>query len=289
MSTQAERVWWRAIATSVHDYAPTPKAVFKRVVLPVVVFVPLIWFLPTLTIFYLACGIYDVSRNDGINAGMLRRYFFGNGVLTWLLSPFNILIDILSLPHINKGVYRLEDLPAGHQDEVRRLIDLAREEKVVERMQSRAEQNPRTMIFFKWYGVNVDTFIDVPAFHEPWKYVQTIGVSVFNRRNSTSKHFGYVRATLRMLYNLNDVSDPSARITVGRRTNVWKESRLFIFDDTLMHQSFNESDEVRYCLFVDIARPTPWPRLQKPVIALVRIVANRFNHIFYKNWKIIAR
>ena len=172
---------------------------------------------------------------------------------------------------------------------MRRLIELARDEKIVERIQSRSETFPRTMIFFKWYGVNVDTFLDVPAFHAPWKYVQTIGVSVFNRKNSTSRHFGYIRATLRMLYNLNDVSDPSARITVGRRTNVWKENKLFIFDDTLMHQSFNESDEVRYCLFVDIARPTPWPSVQKPLIVLVRIVANRFNRIFYKNWKIIAR
>ncbi|HEY2892030.1 MAG TPA: aspartyl/asparaginyl beta-hydroxylase domain-containing protein [Dongiaceae bacterium] len=289
MSSQAERVWWRAVAVSVHEYLPTPKAVFKRLLLPAAILLPLAYFLPKLTIFYLLCGIYDVSRNSGLTGDLLRRYFLGNGVLTWLLSPFNILIDILSLPYINKGVYRLEGLPESHQQEVRRLIDLAREEKIVERMQSRSESFPRTMIFFKWYGVNVDTFLDVPTFHAPWKYIQTIGVSVFNRKNSTSRHFGYIRATLRMLYNLNDVSDPSARITVGRRTNVWKENKLFIFDDTLMHQSFNESDEVRYCLFVDIARPTPWPRVQKPLIALVRVVAHRFNRVFYKNWKIIAR
>jgi hypothetical protein len=29
--------------------------------------------------------------------------------------------------------------------------------------------------------------------------------------------------------------------------------------------------------------------VQKPLIALVRVVAHRFNRVFYKNWKIIAR
>jgi len=262
---------------------------WKRLVLPAAMFVLLVYFLPKLTMFYLLCGIYDVSRNKPLNGEVLRRYFIGNGVLTWLLSPFNILIDVLTLPYVNKGVYRLQDLPAGHQYEIARLIDLAQAEKLVERLESRAQKFQRTMIFFKWYGTNVDTFLDILAFHESWKWVQTIGVSVFNRKNSTSKHFGYVRATLRVLYNLNDLADSSARITVGDGTNVWRENKLFIFDDTLMHQSFNETDEARYCLFVDIIRPAPLPLLLKPAIALVRVAATTFKHVFYKNWKIIAR
>jgi|SRR6516164_2470789 hypothetical protein len=30
--------------------------------------------------------------------------------------------------------------------------------------------------------INIDTFLDIPAFHQPWKYIETIGVSIFNRR-----------------------------------------------------------------------------------------------------------
>ena len=122
------------------------------------------------------------------------------------------------------------------------------------------------MIFFKWYGENIDTFVNAPAFHRPWKYVQTIGVSVFNKKVSTSKHFGPIRPTLRILYNLNDIDDNSAYIVVGNVTHYWKDGKLFIFDDTLMHQSFNESDKIRYCLFVDMLRPSPLPG----PIALVR-------------------
>ena len=74
----------------------------------------------------------------------------------------------------------------------------------------------------------------------------------------TSKHFGYLRASFRILYNLNDMTDDSAYIVVGNQTNYWRENKLFIFDDTLLHQSFNETDQSAR-RFVDMIRPTPFP------------------------------
>jgi len=91
------------------------------------------------------------------------------------------------------------------------------------------------IIFFKWYGKNVDTFLDTSAFHEKWKYIQTIGVSVFSKKVSTSKHFEPIRPNLRMLYHLNDIDDRSAFIVVGNRISYWKNKKLFIFHDTLLH------------------------------------------------------
>jgi hypothetical protein len=55
-------------------------------------------------VLYAACGAYDLSRNTGLKLSTLRRYFIGNGFLVWMLSPINILLDLLSLPYINKGV-----------------------------------------------------------------------------------------------------------------------------------------------------------------------------------------
>src|SRR5215471_16287726 len=88
------------------------------------------------------------------------------------------------------------DLPTAQREEVMRLIQAAKDVDLVGQLDERAKENERTMIFFRWYGVNVHTFLDVPAFHQPWKYIETIGVSIFNRRVSTSKHFGFMRATL---------------------------------------------------------------------------------------------
>lgn len=248
---------------------------------------PFAWFFPKIALFYAVCGAYDVARNRAFDVSILRRYFIGNGFFTWLLSPINIVLDVLSLPHINKGVYRLDDLPAGHQEEIRRLIRISRDENLVAKLEEKSKDNSRTMIFFRWYGVNVDTFLDIPAFHHGWKYVQTIGVSVFNRKVSTSKHFGYMRASLRVLYNLNDMTDDSAYIVVGDTTSYWRENKLFIFDDTLLHQSFNETDQTRYCLFVDITRPTPFPAVMNAVIAVIRLLSESFKSAYYKHWKVI--
>ena len=242
-----------------------------------------------LTIFsvFVVCGLYDVLRNKKLDASVVKRYFLGNGILTWLLSPFNTLLDLLSLPYINRGIYRLEDLPASHQAEVKRLIEAAHKEQVVEKLEQRAKDNARTMVFFKWYGLNNEAPIDVPSFHEPYKYIKTIGVSVFNKKQSTSKHYGPLRATLRVLYNVNDMEDKSAYIEVGDVIHYWQENKLFIFDDTLQHQSVNGSDKVRYCLFVDILRPSLISPFFSFLVGTFRFLLKSVNYVFYKNWKVI--
>lgn len=170
---------------------------------------------------------------------------------------------------------------------MKRLIEIAKAENLVAQLQQRAKEFPRTMIFFRWYGVNVDTFLNIPAFHRPWNYIQTIGVSVFNKKVSTSLHFGFTRASLRVLYNLNDISDRSAYIVVGDNINYWCEQKLFIFDDTLLHRSANETDETRYCLLVDIIRPTPFPAVMRLVVAAIALTTKSIKFVYYKNWKII--
>ncbi len=263
------------------------KLTIRRALIPLCVFAPFAYFFPKIALLYVICGVYDVSRNRPITAETARRYFIGNGVGTWLLSPLNCLLDLLSLPFVNKGVYQLADLPQGHQDEVRRLIQAANSADLVRQLEERSKTNQRTMLFFRWYGMNIDASVKVPAFHQPWKYIQTIGVSVFNRKVTTSKHFGYLRASLRVLYNLNDMTDDSAYIVVGQTTSFWRKDKLFIFDDTLLHLSANETEQPRYCLFVDIIRPTPFPGLMLAIVATTRYLTQGIRFIYYSNWKII--
>lgn len=282
-TTFTETLTGKALVVRVCKYS------IRRVLFPLGVLAPFAYFFPKVALFYAICGAYDVSRNRGLNFETLRRYFIGNGFPTWVLSPFNILLDLLSLPYFNKGVYHLDDLPPAYQDEVRRLIQAAREGDLVAQLEERAKQFPRTMVFFRWYGVDKKTFLDMPAFHQPWKYIQTIGVSVFNKKVSTSKHFGFMRASLRILYNLNDMNDDLAYIVVGDRINYWRENKLFIFDDTLLHQSVNETDQTRYCLFVDMIRPTPFPGVLRSVISGIRLLTQSFKFIYYQNWKVIEQ
>jgi hypothetical protein len=263
------------------------KYTLRRVLFPICVLAPFAYLFPKIALIYVICGAYDVSRNRPLTAETARRYFIGNGFGTWLLSPLNCLLDLLSLPYINKGVYQLADLPSSHQDEIKRLIQGANSADLVGQLQERSKENQRTMLFFRWYGMEINTSVNVPAFRQPWKYIQTIGVSVFNRRVTTSKHFGYLRASLRVLYNLNDMQDDSAYITVGATTSSWRANKLFIFDDTLLHLSANETDQPRYCLFVDIIRPTPFPAIMLGMIAITRFLTKSIKFVYYGNWKII--
>jgi len=211
----------------------------------------------------------------------------GSALVTWLLAPVNLLLDVLCLPYRNRGVYALADLPGPYRDEVNALIAAAHRSDLVGKLQSKLGDRRRGMIFFKWYGKNVETSVDVPDFHRPYRYVRTIGVSVFNTRQSTGKHFGPLRVTLRMLYNVNDIASDDVYIQVGGHVHRWRADKLFIFDDTLQHQSCNQSDEVRYCLFVDILRPSLVPGLLSAILTAVRVAVARFNAAFYRHWTFI--
>ncbi|HXQ83400.1 MAG TPA: aspartyl/asparaginyl beta-hydroxylase domain-containing protein, partial [Xanthobacteraceae bacterium] len=68
-----------------------------------------------------------------------------------------------------------------------------------------------------------------------------------------------------------------------------RTNKLFIFDDTLLHQSVNETNQTRYCLFVDMVRPTPFPGVMRVVISGIRLLTRSFKFIYYQNWKLIEQ
>jgi Aspartyl/Asparaginyl beta-hydroxylase len=265
------------------------KIALRRVLFPLCVFAPFAYFFPKIALFYAVCGAYDLSRNKGVNLATVRRYFTGNGVLVWLLSPINIVLDLFCLPYVNKGIYRLEDFPADYQNEVRRFLKVTDEADLVNKVEERSKEHRRAMIFWRSYGVKYDTIVDVPAYDKPWKYVKTIGLSVFNKKVTTSPHFGWLRPTLRLLYNINDMKDKSAYITVGDKTHYWCEDKLFIFDDTLLHISVNATDQLRYCMFVDILRPSPFPWIMAAVVGLEGHLNKLFKFIRFSGWTLVER
>jgi beta-hydroxylase len=246
-----------------------------------------VYFFPGLLAIYVGLGLLDFLRNTRRTLGTLDRYFAGNGFFTWLLSPFNLLMDVISLPYWNHGIYQLSDFPKPYQDEINAIIAAACRSDLVPKLDAKMLGTKRGMIFFKWYGKNVQTSVDVPEFHRTYRYIRTIGVSIFNTKQSTAKHFGPLRVTLRVLYNINEIASENVYIKVGNHINYWRDNKLFIFDDTLQHQSCNQSDEVRYCMFVDILRPSLVPGLMSAILARVRVVIAPFNFAFFKHWAFI--
>jgi aspartyl/asparaginyl beta-hydroxylase (cupin superfamily) len=247
----------------------------------------LAYFVPKILIAYAILGLIDVARNRPFAWSTLQRYFFGNGILTWLLSPFNLLMDLLSLPYWNKGIYKQTDLPQKYQTEVQALIDACHNRDLVGALESKMGEKKRGMFFFQWYGKIIQTSIDIPEFKTRYKYIRTIGVSIFNKRQSTAKHYGPLRVTFRMLYNINTIDDPNVYVQVGDHVNRWRDSKLFIFDDTLQHESHNESDGIRYCLFVDMVRPSLIPWFFSAMVTAFRLVLAPIRRVFYKHWTMI--
>lgn len=249
--------------------------------------VAIAYFAPIPLILLILCGLWDLSRNRGLDASVIRQYFFKNGVGTWLASPLNLLLDVFALPYRNKGVYRIDDLPAGHQAEIRELMRLADDSSLVEKLEQYMGDNARAMVFFKWYGRDLVAPIEMPAFNQKFEHVRTIGVSAFRERERTSRHFGPFRPSFRVLYCLNKNVGEDAYIKVGPIEHRWRDERLFIFDDTLLHQSFNETDDPRYVLFVDILRPSYLPFVFDAAVAAIRVFFRGINGVFYKNWKMV--
>ncbi len=245
-----------------------------------------LYFVPVLAIFYIAAGLVDVLRNERKDRNLFERYFLGNGLVTWLLAPLNLLADLLS--YRNKRIYRLEDFSAPCRAEIEEALAVfvARRDEIVAEVGRAFDSGRRGMFVYRWYGGQFDT--SVPEFNKPFKYVQTIAVSVFRGNESTGFHFGPLRLTLRVLYNLTPVQSERVFIECGRTKHDWHKDPLFIFDDTLMHRSANEDEARRYCVFMDVIRPSPVTPVLSVLLVVVSVVARRVKGIFYRNWKMLG-
>ena len=79
--------------------------IFKLVLLiPVIISSYLLFInLGILSIFpiWLLCGLIDVSRHKTMNLKLIKEYFLGKGFLTFVLSPLNLLADLLSYMNLH--------------------------------------------------------------------------------------------------------------------------------------------------------------------------------------------
>ncbi|MBB3997305.1 aspartyl/asparaginyl beta-hydroxylase domain-containing protein [Aureimonas pseudogalii] len=262
------------------------KKAFRRFAIALPLLALLLWFLPILTLIWLIAGAIDVSRNKAKTGLMLQRYFMGNGIPTWLLSPFNLLVDGLS--RRSPGVYRLSDFPPEWQEEIDAVLNTfrTRRDEITREIDAEFHDGRRGMYVYRWYGKrHLDT---VPEFNRDFRYVKTIAVSVFSGKESTTWHYGPLRLTLRVLLNLKPADSDRVFIECNGARHLWRDDPLYIFDDTLFHRSVNEVDARRYNVFMDVIRPSPVPGFLSLLLAGVSAIADQMKALFYKNWKMLG-
>jgi|HubBroStandDraft_3_1064219.scaffolds.fasta_scaffold12999_1 aspartyl/asparaginyl beta-hydroxylase (cupin superfamily) len=84
--------------------------------------------------------------------------------------------------------------------------------------------------------------------------------SILSPRKHILDHRGPYKGVLR--YHLGLIVPREAqqcRIRVGDDIRHWERGRSLIFDDTFNHEVWNDTDETRVVLFVDVLRPLPAP------------------------------
>ena len=85
-------------------------------------------------------------------------------------------------------------------------------------------------------------------------------ISILSPRKHILDHRGPYKGVLRYHLGLIVPEDAEAcRIRVGDDFRHWEEGRSMIFDDTFNHEVWNDTDETRVVLFVDVMRPLPFP------------------------------
>jgi ornithine lipid ester-linked acyl 2-hydroxylase len=84
--------------------------------------------------------------------------------------------------------------------------------------------------------------------------------SILSPRKHILDHRGPYKGVLRYHLGLIVPEDAEAcRIRVGDDFRHWREGQSMVFDDTFNHEVWNDTDETRVVLFVDVLRPLPQP------------------------------
>jgi beta-hydroxylase len=260
---------------------------FRRIAVVLVVLAPVAYFAPIPIAVWIACGVLDVSRHRNITLQLIEEYFTGKGLFTWALSPFNLLADLLA--RRPRRPERVEDLPDDCRQEIAACVAAFRENRgpITDAIRPHLAEQKRVMLAFKWFGAQLASPVGVAAFERDFRYVKTIAVSTFNGRERTSWHFGPQRLTLRVLQNLEPIDDPGVYLAVDDRVHRWSAEPLVVFDDTLFHQSVNDSSAVRHCLFIDIIRPNHFRAGFEAAVEVMGLTASSFRSIFYRNWSFL--
>jgi len=84
--------------------------------------------------------------------------------------------------------------------------------------------------------------------------------SILSPHKHILDHRGPYKGVLRYHLGLIVPHDAeSCRIRVGGDYRHWEAGKSIVFDDTFNHEVWNDTDETRVVLFVDVLRPLPFP------------------------------
>lgn len=113
--------------------------------------------------------------------------------------------------------------------------------------------------FDKWLPHNCE---QVPRTAELLRQVPQISTAMFSIIDGGKHippHYGFFKSVLRYHLALMVPADSEVYITVDGEKYYWKEGEDVLFDDTFLHEVWNNSDQRRVVLFCDVMRDKTLP------------------------------
>jgi ornithine lipid ester-linked acyl 2-hydroxylase len=102
--------------------------------------------------------------------------------------------------------------------------------------------------------------------------MKTAMFSILSPRKHILDHRGPYKGVLRYHLGLIVPRDAEAcRIRVGEDFRHWENGQSMVFDDTFNHEVWNDTDETRVVLFVDVLRPlpSPWAQINRAIVKAI--------------------
>lgn len=85
-------------------------------------------------------------------------------------------------------------------------------------------------------------------------------------------------ANVRLVVHLPLIVPPGCGFRVGNETRIWREGEAWVFDDTIEHEAWNDSDRDRYVLIFDVWNPH-LSIAERELITAVMAAMDRYNGI----------
>ena len=95
-----------------------------------------------------------------------------------------------------------------------------------------------------------------PATTEALASIPGLSMAGFSRlgpHTHVKPHVGWAASVYRL--HLGLIVPSGCRLRVANETKIWKEGECLIFDDTLEHEAWNDSEMPRTVLLIDFLRP----------------------------------
>lgn len=217
-------------------------------------------------------------RAGALEAGAQAIYALERGLLRYSTVPTTPFLDPATFPWVADLEARWQDMRAELDAILRFRDELPNFQDISPDVGTITDDDRWKTFFFFGYGYRSDANCrrcpKTAALLEAVPGVTTAFFSILSPGKRVEEHRGPYRGVLRYHLGLKVPADAdSCAIKVGGEIAHWSEGRSLLFDDGYQHSVWNDSDELRAVLFMDVVRPLrpPAARVNDAVLRAIAV------------------